>query len=342
MLRIMLLSISFSIIIFASPTQNLLYEIKSTYSKDFYKGLYSDNKSLTLANFENNSTQKKIKEDFERLIPKYFKADNLFIQENLKEFNTDDNSLITLNLQKFFVTCTLYIKLLDRQQKTIKSNQLFKKTLSDLNALMRNSTSFANYIISVILYKKFYSNIELNSLYKYAWLKKCPPPDKTIFFEKLKYEEQWVLNSLENAYLDKQVDKKDYNEKEFKKLMRQVNSTAKHQVKIYFAMMYKALKHESLEEIEKYNKFIETEGKKHMSVWNKIRFFLSTIKVKIFNIIFGYNSDYGFMAKYMGKTIALVAVPKLTNLYLEHINILLKYKNLLKICKKREKSNGLP
>jgi len=322
--------------LFASPTEDLLHDINDTYSSTAYKKLFNENHSFTLNDFEHNTSQRRIKEDFEKILPAYLNTDNVFSEESIDELCKDDSCYLSnYHLQEFIVTSSLYIKLLDKQSHTTTSTQLLEKNLLDLQLLLRNSKGMVNHILAVVLYQKLYSELDVNSLEKFTLLKKLPPPEKTVFFEKLDDDRQWVLNNLENLCCDKQVDKKDYNEKEFKKLMGEVTSTAKQQVNVYYDMMAEALKCESHEEVERFNRYIKEESDKHMSAWNITRFFFSGLKIKTFNAILGYNNDYGYFSEFMGETLALVAVPKLTDIYLEHIDMIHQYENLLETSSER-------
>ncbi len=331
MLKIILTSFLLFTTLFAHSTQDFLYDINVTYSDEFYQSILNEKQITTLIGFENNTTQKKIKSDFEKLLPKYLESDNLFTNKQLLMLQ-DPNYVIPQSHFKDFITVSiLYLNLLKYQKKSEKSNAILEKNLINIKSLMQNSNGMINYILSIFLYQKIYTEIKCDSKEIYSLFKKFPPPDKSIFFKKVEYENREVVSFIdENLNSIDEIDKKNYNEVEYNKLMTQIKDSAKKYVNKYFDEMSIAIKLESSDELKKFYRHIEKEENEHLSYWNLPKILLSALKSRVYVILFGSNDDYGYFADYIGKTLAFVAIPKLDTLYLNHIEMIKQYEELLK------------
>lgn len=331
MLKILLTIFLLYTTAFAYSTQDFLYDINATYSDKFYENILSEEQTTTLIDFENNSAQKKIKEDFEKLLPKYLESDNLFTNKELSKLQETKYIISQSHFKDFLTVSTLYLNLLNYEKKRQQSNVLLEKNLINLRSLMQNSNDMINYILSIILYKKLYADIKCDSKKTYGLFKKFPPPDKSIFFKKFEYEKQEIISLLDiNLNHIDTVDKKDYNEVEYKKLMTQVSLAAKKYVNKYYNEMAVVIKLESNDEMKRFYKYIEKEENEHLSYWNLPKMILSSLKARVYNILFGGNEDYGYFAYYIGKTLAFVSLPKLDTIYLDHIEMIEQYEILLK------------
>ena len=326
MLKVILIGVFSSTMLFASSTPDLLNHIYTTYSKKFYEGLFSADRELTLTDFESNSTQSKIKADFEKLLPKYLEIENPFTQEKISKLQEPDLSVYKSHFKDFITVSILYLNLQTNPKERVA---LLEKNLINLQSLMQNSKGMMNYILALNLYQKLYSTFKPGSEETYELLKSIPPPDKSIFFEKLEDEREWVLNSIATMNHVDQVDKQSFNGEGYKILMSQVIFVAQADVNRYFDKMVSIIKLESRDELKKFNQYIEEVGQEYTSYWNLAKFMMSTLTTKIYTVLFGAKKDYGFMAEYIGKTLALVAVPKLPGLYLDHIEMIGQYEKLL-------------
>ncbi|MEJ2527507.1 MAG: hypothetical protein P8Y49_05435 [Sulfurovaceae bacterium] len=137
MSKILTSIILLSVITFASPAQDFLADINATYSSAFYEKLdIHSNTSLTLADVETNSTQKKIKEDFERLLHKYLKVDDLFPESGSYADSETINQHLPIQFRDFFEISILYLNLLSHKQEQGLHDKLLKKNLLNLHALI--------------------------------------------------------------------------------------------------------------------------------------------------------------------------------------------------------------
>jgi hypothetical protein len=328
MSKILTSIILLSVITFASPAQDLLADINATYSSAFYEKLdIHRNTSLTLADSETNSTQKKVKEDFERLLPEYLKTDNLFS----KVYDIDDTSLGVLSsrYREFFEVSILYLNFLSSQKEQGLHDRLLEKNLLNLHALT-HLKGMSNYILSLVLYKKLYTDIECCSTGDYLLLQKYPPPDKTFFFVKLEEEKEQILHSYEGLAKLDELDI-DVNKKNYKKMMTQVSLAAKRYTEDSFKKMAKVLKLESQEKFKQFNQKIEEQSKKDLNNWTITKTTLCYLKIKFYNALH-IEHNYGCIADFMGKMLGQVAMPRTGAIYFDYIDMLQDYNKKLKEC----------
>ena len=320
-----------SVVTFASPAQDFLADINATYSNAFYEKLDIDkNKNITLANADNNSTQKKIKEDFERLLPKYLKVDDLFPESGSYADPKTIKKYLPIQFKDFFEISILYLNLLSHKQEQGLHDKLLKKNLLSLHAFIHKK-GMISYLFSLILYQRLYAHLECHTKEDYLLLQKYPPPDKSFFFIKFEEEKQRILHldpdlsSLKKAY--KKIGKEDYQ-----KVVNQTEIATKKYVKANFADMISILKLESLEKYEKYNEKIKKNMDKDLeSLSTKIKIVLCLLKIELF-AKWHIEQDYDCVADFAGKRLGWVAMPRTGFIYFEHIDILQDYNKKLKKC----------
>ncbi|MBN2767959.1 MAG: hypothetical protein JXQ68_02560 [Campylobacterales bacterium] len=329
MSKILTSIIFLNVITFASPAQDFLADINATYSSAFYEKLdIHKNTSLTLVDAETNGTQKKIKEDFERLLPKYLKVDDLFSKE---VYDNDDTSFRVLSsrYREFFEVSILYLNFLSSPKEQGLHNRLLEKNLLNLHALTR-LRGMPNYILSLVLHKKLYTDIECYSTGDYLLLQKYPPPDKTFFFVKLEEEKEQILHSYEGMAKLDELDI-DVNKENYKKMMTQVSLAAKRYTEDSFKKMAKVLKLESQEKFKQFNQEIEEQSKKDLNNWTIVKTTLCYLKIKFYDALH-IEHDYGCIADFMGKILGRVAMPRTGAIYFDYIDMLQDYNKKLKKC----------
>lgn len=327
MLRIIIINIFLSTFIFASSTQDFLHDLNATYSNEFYSKIsFSTDKSIILLSYDKNKTQRRIKEDFEKLFPRYMQTNGLFTKEILTKVNTEKYVLSSYN---FIFSSIEFIKLLNKQNKIIQSNKLLEKMLIDINRLMLNSNRIINYMLSIMFYKRLYERIEYNSKEKYALLKKYPPPSKEIFFEKLKFDKQSILAFSKEISCTKDSKREDCKDKNYRKLMLQSYKASVKYTNFYYDKLAIAIKSESKKEIEKFEKFIDKEHEQISSLTSILKYTFSGIKAKIIISLFDEVDDFGYRAEFDGKLSALTVSPRYNRTYIEHINLIKIYNDLI-------------
>lgn len=322
MLKKLFLVIAITVNIIASEKE-LIKDINTIYAKDFYNN-FSNYTSLPLNNFENNATQKKIKEDFEKILPRYLNNKSIFTKSSLKKLKKD--KVENYKIRMFISVSLSYIKYLDSRDDYQLSQRIMKENLINLNNLMINSENMMDYLIALGAYSKIFSNYADPSLEMVALFKKYPPPHKSIYFNKIEAEKMYLLKMIDGMNNVDEINMEDYDTSDYKKLMIKVRASAKSDINKYFSKMLLAT---SQSKIDDFNKYIKIEGDKVMSTWNQIKFIFHSILSKILQIFIGYNSQHDYVAAYKGKILAIVAVPRLVDIYGEHIKMEQAYETLL-------------
>ncbi len=311
--------------------QDFLHEVNATYTSASYKKLLYTNKNLTLNRFESNSTQQKIKTDFEVLLPQYLDSKSLFSKERFAMLEEPDFSISQLRFLDFMTVSRAYLALLEEQKEWEKRDALLEKNLADLEALMRNSKGMVNYILSLANYKKIYVAFS-KSKQSCALIQKYSLPEEDIFFQRFNHERAWLLRQIDTLDHIDEIDEDDFDEKAYQQFMTQAKQSSKKYVNHYFDAIIAGIKTQSRDELKEVYKTMDIEQKSLMSQWNMARFILSGVKARIIYHIFGSIDDYGFMTDFIGKTIALVAIPKVGDTYIEHIELMNQYEALVKEC----------
>ncbi len=320
-LKALLLSIIVSITLHASEIK-LIKNINAVYSDDIYEKLLTLS-SIPLFNYENNNTQKKVKEDFEKILPLYLEHTTLFSKTSLEKL--DKNKIEKYKLNLFIKISVSYIKYLEQKNEIVLSTKIMKRNLLNLNALMTNSNNLMDYIISLMAYSTIFSHYSNPSKEMIVTFNNYPPPDASIYFEKIEAEKITLFNMIDNMDSIDNENMKDYDNSDYKKLMSQVRYTAKKQLNKYFSKMVVAIKSQSKIEKENFNKYIEEQQDSLLSIWSQVKFFIHTILAKLLHIFIGYNSQSDHMADYIGETLALTAVPIIDEYYEKHIKMKKQY-----------------
>jgi len=83
-----------------ASTKEFINKVYTIYSDNFYSKIkLSRCKQIPLNNFENNETQKRLKEDFEKILPEYIDSSNYLKRTYLDKITITDN-----NIKKIFTT----------------------------------------------------------------------------------------------------------------------------------------------------------------------------------------------------------------------------------------------
>jgi len=322
MLKKLFLVIAITVNIIASEKE-LIKDINTVYAEDFYNK-FSNYTSLPLNNFENNATQKKIKEDFEKILPRYLNNKSIFSKSSLKKLKID--KVENYKIRTFISVSLSYIKYLDSRDNYQLSLKIMRQNLINLNDLMINSKNMIDYLIALGTYSKIFSNYHNPSLEIVELFKKHPPANKSIYFKKVEAEKMYLLKMIDDMNNVDEINMEDYDTSDYKKLMIKVRDSAKSDINKYFSKILLAT---NQSKIDDFNKYIKVEGDKLMSTWNQVKFMFHSILSKILQIFIGYNSQHDYVAIYMGKILAIVAVPRLVDVYGAHIRMEQTYETLL-------------
>ena len=161
--------------------KEVLQNINSTYTNKFYDKL-ANLSSLSLDNYENNGTQKKVKEDFEKILPLYLSTQDIFTKTGLEELEKDEIKKYKVSM---FVSVSLgYIKYLESENRHELSADIMTKILIDINDLMINSNNMVDYLIALTVYSKIFANYTAPSVQMLSIFKKYTPASKRIYVQK--------------------------------------------------------------------------------------------------------------------------------------------------------------
>jgi len=184
MLKELIILMLMSITLSASPAEELFRDINTTYSKVNYQHIFKDLDNLTINSFENNSTQRMIKEDFESLLPNYMDNKDIFSESSLKKLIKENVGKPRLRM--FISASLVYMKYLDEEGKTKDAENIMRRNLINFNSLMTKSDNIVDYIRALGLYKRTFTYMESSLQNMTGILEKHPPPNESIYFEKMK------------------------------------------------------------------------------------------------------------------------------------------------------------
>ncbi len=237
-----------------------------------------------------------------------------------------------------YLLIVAYIKYLENEGKFNEAKNLYLEMLKGFNNIQ--DLTMLNVIFRMVeegiitdgllhaVEKNYYSKtmkIELkNSIEKLVLL------DVNQYFIAIEKEKDFILEASKLSFF--RTEKQDTLE--YKKLITEVYKNLEDNINLYFSKMMIAIKilmkEKKSKALDKFSKYMSQEKEDHMSFKNKVMFGIVGFIVKIKNMIGIGNESYGFMSKFMGKTLALVAMPKINSTYLEYAELIEKNKKLLK------------
>lgn len=154
--------------------------------------------------------------------------------------------------------------------------------------------------------------------------------DTSKYFIGIEKEKQFILEASKLSFF--RTPKEDTAG--YTKFMTEVYKSLENHVNLYFSKMTDALKvsmkDNNKKAVDDFLKYMKEEKEEHLRFINKIHFILSATIVKIKNFLGLGGSDNSYMAVYVGKTTALVAVPLIESTYLDYVDFIEKNKKLLK------------
>jgi len=239
-----------------------------------------------------------------------------------------------MNLIYKIFLLTIFIISLNASQEELMTKldtKTMEKNLINLNDMMINSKNMIDYLRALTQYSKILSSCTDTSSEMISIFKNNPPPNKSIYFEKVKLEKEILFTMIDNMNDIDKKDMKNYNDSDYKKLMTRVKYTAKDKLNTYFSKMTIAIKSESKLEIENFNNYINNEEDNLLSTWSQIKLLFHTMLAKFLHIFIGYNKQFDYMADYIGEILAITAVPKLSTIYEDHIKMQEQYQKFLHV-----------
>ena len=306
----------------------LLQKINTTYEDDFYAHL-SNNSAIFLSDYENNATQKKIKDDFEEILPLYLKSSDIFSKSSLKLL--ENKEIKFFKIRAFIPISVNYVKYLESIKEKELATEIMKKNLLTLHDLMVNSKGIINYVIALSSYLDIYSNYKNPSSSILSLLQENPPPHKSIYIQKVEDEKMITFGMIDAMTDEDEKSMKDYNTSAYKELMTKVKSSTKLYINEYTSKRLIATLSESEQKREEFEQYLQEEEKSAMSIWTLIKLFFHKFLANILQIFIGYNTQYDYVAEYMAKVLALTAQPKTDTMYDDHVKLEHEYERLVQM-----------
>ncbi len=304
----------------------LIQNITTTYYQPFYNKISS---SFIFENNKSNPIQKRVQEDLEKILLSYLETKHLFTHSTLTKLKEQNKTL--LGLPTFFNLSFKYAKYLQENNQEELALQIVEQNLINLYDLMTNAPTIIDYVIGLGSYNNFFKSYSHPSKEIVALLKKYPPPPPSLYFQKLELEKKELFKRLDSLSKINQ-DIIDSSQKEaYEKLMKKIKAFAKFYLEEYFSKMRLAASSKK-EQIELKN-YLKKEREELFSTSTKIKMALHNTLAKLFYFFVGYNSQFDYIAKYIGKMLALISVPPIDNLYKKHLEMLQEYYNFLEKAK---------
>jgi len=310
----------------SASNKELLQKINETYEDDFYTHL-SKLSTLSLNNYENNATQKKIKDEFEQILPLYLKSRGLFSKSNLEQQEKEEIKF--LKISAFIPISVSYVKYLESIKNEKLASVIMQKDLSNLHDLMVNSNGTINYVIALSSYLEIYSSYKKLSSSMFVLLQNNPPPNKSIYIQKVENEKIVLFSMIDKMTDEDEKSMKDYDTSAYKQLMTKVKSKAKLYIGEYTSKRLIATLSQSEQKREEFEQYMQEEKDRLMSVWSMIKLFFHKLLANILQIFVGYNTQYDYVADYMAKVLALTAGQKTDFIYDTHIKLEHEYERLV-------------
>ena len=236
-----------------------------------------------------------------------------------------------------YIFIVSYIKYLEKMGQINKSKELYILLFEGMGSIKDKS------ILTVLFYivnEKIVTDSLLNGINNYRYTSKIKSEleekiqgqlilNYTKYDDAIEYEKKNVLKMTKTRFFrTPEEDSVGYI-----KLMTEVYDVLEENLNVYFRKMVIAInttiKEKSERAINQFNIYIKEEKEIHMSFSNETMFALSTGKIKIKNFLGLENKTYGYMSKFTGKTIALIAIPKVGSTPLEFVKLVEKNKKLL-------------
>ena len=170
----------------------------------FNEKLSGDLDGFSFNNLENSKRQEELKKLFEKVLPFYLNAKDIFTEDLIVEWNKKENKNQIVFYARFFTMVNVYIRYL--QDSSIDQKLLFelsKKALDDTTQHIRNVQNYRDYHFELLQLVQLYEAISNKSL-----LKKYPPPTQESFIEKII---SGIKNDLQTAKIESCSNVIEYN-----------------------------------------------------------------------------------------------------------------------------------
>lgn len=307
--------------------QELISNINTIFSNKIYNSI--DPFSFSFKENKNNLSSQKIKEDLKKILPSYLETKPLFTRPLLTHFKEQNKTLVGVSI--FIKLSFSYANYLQHHNQEKLALQIIEQNLINLQDLMTNAPNMLDYLIALAIYSKIFDNY-IPSSYKIVTLfQKYPPPSASLYFQKLEAEKKELFKRLDSlSHINQDII--DTSQKEaYEKLMKKIKASAKSHLEKYFSQMRLAAS--SKKEQIKFKNYLKKENEELFTTSTQIKMALHSAFAKLFYFFVGYNYEFDYIAKYIGKMLALISLPRLEHFYQEHLKMLQKYHNFLEKAK---------
>lgn len=311
-------TVLFSYFLFASFIQEFQVKIEdffqsfhesqvvvSTYSKEDglmeYQGTTSTHSSSSTPlwqtiqsfdNIDNNSSQKELKDEFEQLIPYYFRADNIFSKEECKtNVYTGGKALKYNDFFRILSLYTLYLKEHPSRGNQEKYRQIIDTTLRNLHSLMQNSDNLVDYMFSVIHMKRVLYQVNYEDMFVEV-IKKYPPLSNKILFKKLELEKKRTLLMWRETE-QQGADELGFSKKRMKIFKDEVAIEFKKILDKAYSLEIIAIKDGTATSLERYKKYVDeiTYREKEKGVGDFLEYKASIYTIRVLDFL-GIESEF--------------------------------------------------
>jgi len=297
------------------PSRPLIYTIKS------------------FDNVENNTSQRALKESFEKLIPNYLENEGLFSKEACK---TDASSNIALPYSDFFRLLQLYTDYLKENAPKDEYYALVSKSLGNFHALMANSDNLIDYMITLNYMDQLLMSLNCSDEIKEI-VKKYPLQSPELLFEKLELEKERTLTLWRERGMDKD-NMTAYSKERLEKLNEEVSVEFEKILNKMSKLERIAIEDGSDESLTRYKSYAKkvTDLSRHNGLWENLKYKGSVYLMKTLDFL-GFESEFrGTTTDRIVAILSTMMVPNMIDIdsksYQQHKELVERYERLLNGC----------
>lgn len=284
--------------------------------------------------YKNNTSQQALKESFEKLVPDYLEIEGLFSKEACQ---TDSSSNIALAYNNFFKLLQLYTNYLRESGSKEEYLELVDKNLKIFHSLMQNSDNLIDYIISLNQMHQLLMSLNCSNELREI-LKKYPPQNQEILFEKLELEKKRKLTMWREKGM-KRENITTYTPERIKRLNEEVAVELQNILTQISKLETIAIKDSSEDSLTRYKRYIQkvTNLSKYNAILEKAKYKGSVYIIKVLDF-FGIESDFRgtTIDKIVTTLLAMMVVPHSVEInsknYQQHKELMKRYEMLLNGC----------
>lgn len=230
-----------------------------------------------------------------------------------------------------------YCRYLEHVGKKYEALDLYVKILHGFNEIDDKSMlsvifrmTMESMVVESIIYgvkNKYYS--KLTKIDLKDKIKDKLSLDYSTYFISIEKEKKFVLDATYLSFFNKEEESLGYNN-----LMKAAYESLEKYLGIYFSKMTIALK-SSMENknniaVNNFINYIQEEKAEHQGTVHRMHFVISGAVVKLRSLMNLGGQEDSYMAEYMGKTLALIAIPLIKSTHIEYAELIEKNKSLLK------------